>query len=258
MCLILLAYGVHPRFPLVFAANRDEFHERPTAPAAFWDDAPHVLAGRDLRAGGTWMGVARDGRWAALTNFRDPEDVARERSRGELVAGYLTGTDTPDQYLRQVAAQMDEFSGFNLLIGDTREVAYVGNRGGAARRLPPGVYGLSNHLLDTPWPKVRRGTRDLEQALAAPGEPHVERLFEILAGSDPASDDELPETGVGREWERVLSSLFIVSPAYGTRASTVLLMDTGGRVTFVERSFRPGPQRSGEVVHRFAAQGIPR
>jgi uncharacterized protein with NRDE domain len=174
MCLILFAHGAGEDFPLVLAANRDEFYERPTAPAAFWTEAPHVLAGRDLQAGGSWLGVTRTGRWAALTNYRDPPTSRPGRpSRGMLVSDFLTGSATPEQYLAAVAADAERYDGFNLLVGDPSGVHYFGNRmadGGEPSRLEPGVYGLSNHLLDTPWPKVARGRTRLK-ALLADGAP---------------------------------------------------------------------------------------
>jgi uncharacterized protein with NRDE domain len=255
MCLILFAHGVAPRFPLVVVANRDEFHQRPTAPAAFWTDAPNLLAGRDLLAGGTWMGITRTGRWAALTNFRDPAPPPPGlRSRGHLVGEYLRGDGSAAAYAAAVLAERDRYPGFNLVLGDGTAVRYLGNRtaaGSGTLALPPGVYGLSNHLLDTPWPKVVQGKRRLAALLRGAEALEEERLFEILASTDPAPDEQLPDTGVGREWERVLSSLFIVSPTYGTRASTVLLVHTSGVVTFAERSFRPGPAAGGEVRYRF-------
>jgi uncharacterized protein with NRDE domain len=255
MCLILFAHRVHPAYPLVFAANRDEFFERPTASAAFWEDAPGVLAGRDLRAGGTWMGVTRGGRWAALTNVRDPTaEAVGGRSRGELVAGFLRGTDPAGRYAEEVATRLAEHAGFNLLLGDREGVVYLGTRAPELRALEPGVYGLSNHLLGTPWPKVRTGTAALRALVDAGGEPEVDALFRILARSEPAPDAELPDTGVGREWERALSSLFIVAPAYGTRASTVLLIDHADAVTFVERAFGAGAAAAGEVRVRFTIE----
>jgi uncharacterized protein with NRDE domain len=257
MCLIVLAHRVHPGYPLVLAANRDEFHARPTAPAAFWEDAPHVLAGRDLRAGGTWMGVACSGRWAALTNVRDPADSGvTGSSRGHLVSSFLLGDLPPADYVAAVAGGMQGYSGFNLLVGDGGEVHYVGNRGGEPRELPPGVYGISNHLLDTPWPKVTLAKRALAAEVdSGRPAPDPERLLSMLADADPAPEAELPDTGVGREWERVLSSPFIVSPTYGTRASTVLLVSAEDEATFVERSFAPGPTPVGEVRHRFRLKG---
>lgn len=256
MCLILLAHRTHPDYPVVFAANRDEFFGRPTRRADYWADAPAVLAGRDLRAGGTWMGIARDGRWAALTNLRDPAvPNGAGRSRGELVADYLRGGASATDYAAAVAARLEEYDGFNLLVADADELLYVGTRAPRPRSLGAGVYGLSNHLLDTPWPKVRQGTQELRTLVREEGDVPIEALFSILARSDPAPVDDLPDTGVGSEWERVLSSAFIVSPEYGTRASTVLLIDTHGRATLVERSFAPGPTPDGEARFEFAIEG---
>lgn len=252
MCLILLAHRVHPDYPLVFAANRDEFYARPTAPAAWWEDAPELLAGRDLQAGGTWMGITRGGRWAAVTNYRDlPSERTGARSRGELVSAFLRGDDAPEAYLRQIAERTGEYNGFNLLVADWEQLWYFSNRGGEPQELGPGVYGLSNHLLDTPWPKVVRGKQALSALLEDGAAPAPEPLFELLADADPAPEAELPDTGVGREWERALSSLFIATPSYGTRASTVLLIEGGGVATFVERGFAAGAQRGEEVRYRF-------
>jgi uncharacterized protein with NRDE domain len=249
MCLILFAHGVHRDYPLVLAANRDEFYERPTAPAAFWADAPHVLAGRDLRGGGTWMGLTRSGRWAALTNYRDPPTARPDRpSRGMLVADFLTGAASPEEYLAGVAADAERYDGFNLLVGDVSGVCYLGNRspGGAVpRRLEPGVYGLSNHLLDTPWPKVARGRQRLAELLEA-GAPTPAALLDILYDVEIAPLHTLPDTGAG-EWERPLSAAFVSTPTYGTRASTALIVSRAHDATFVERSFVPGPVPDGDV-----------
>jgi uncharacterized protein with NRDE domain len=251
MCLILFAHRAHRDFPLVFAANRDEFHARPTAAARFWSDAPGVLAGRDLRAGGTWMGLATDGRWAALTNVRDPmAPLDAPRSRGELVADYLREAHEPAAFVAAVAERIAEYAGFNLVVGDAESVHYLGSRSPEPRVLPPGVYGLSNDVLDSPWPKVRDGTRELQRIVRKDGKPKVGSLFEVLARTDPAPDDLLPDTGVGRDLERMLSSSFIVGADYGTRASTVLLIDATGQATFEERSFRPGPVHDGTARFR--------
>jgi uncharacterized protein with NRDE domain len=251
MCLILLAHDAHPRCRLVVAANRDEFYERPTAPAAWWPDAPEVLAGRDLRGGGTWMGVTRGGRFAAVTNFRDTAPAAPDApSRGHLVGGFLRGAGSPDAYLRALAPRAGEYAGFNLLVGEGEELRYLGNRGGAARALAPGVYGLSNALLDTPWPKVERGKAGLAAALAG-GDIDPEALFGVLWDAEPAPDGRLPDTGVGMERERMLSSPFIRSPEYGTRASTVLLVGRDGRVSFTERTVVPGRDGWTESAHEF-------
>jgi uncharacterized protein with NRDE domain len=252
VCLILLAYGVREGVPLVLAANRDEFFGRPTAPAGFWEDAPQVLAGRDLRAGGTWMGVTRQGRWAAVTNYRDgAAEAIGSRSRGELVSGFLRGTESPGAYIRSVAEAGAEYAGFNLLVGDRAQVWYHSNRGAGPRPLEPGIYGLSNHLLDTPWRKVLRGKERMAELMAGRGRLDAEPFFEVLAETDPAPDPDLPDTGVGSELERALSSLFIVTPEYGTRASTVLMVEADGVVRFSERSFLGAAARAGEVSVSF-------
>ena len=257
MCLILLAHDAHPRYRLVVAANRDEAYARPTAPAAWWADAPGVLAGRDLLGGGTWMGITRGGRFAAVTNFREtappPPDAP---SRGHLVGGFLRGADAPDAYLRALAPRAGEYAGFNLLVGDGEELRYFGNRGeGEARTVDPGVHGLSNALLDTPWSKVERGKAGLAAALADRGEVDPEALFRVLWDAEPAPDAHLPDTGVGLERERTLSSPFIRSPEYGTRASTVLLVGRDGRVRFVERTVAPGADGWTESAHEFETAG---
>lgn len=237
MCLILFAWKAHNRFPLIFAANRDEFYERPSAPAAFWEDAPDLLAGRDLRDGGTWFGITRTGRLAALTNYRDPSSLKTGApSRGGLVADYLRGGENPETYLRRIENTADRYNGFSLIVGDPGELFFFSNRGGR-KRLQPGVHGLSNRLLDTPWPKVERGKGALRDLLREKNGPSPEALFAILGDRSRPPDDRLPETGVGIEWERILSPLFIESPVYGTRSSTVLRVDRNGVATFVERVF---------------------
>lgn len=237
MCLILVAWKTDRNFPLILAANRDEFYERPSAPADFWDEAPDLLAGRDLREGGTWLGITRSGRVAALTNYRDPASLkAQAPSRGILVGDYLRGRETPEAYLDRIAPEADRFNGFNLLFGDTDRLISFSNRG-RRELLQPGIYGLSNHLLDTPWPKVTQGKRGLETLLHT-GQGLTEALFVLLADRTCAPDNRLPDTGVGLEWERILSPLFIESPTYGTRSSTVLLIDRKGNVTFIERVFQ--------------------
>jgi uncharacterized protein with NRDE domain len=237
MCLILFAWKMDEDFPLVLAANRDEFYERPSAPADFWDDAPDLLAGRDLRDGGTWLGITRGGRVAALTNYRDPASLKiGAPSRGMLVSDYLRGREKPGAYLGRIASEADRFNGFSLLVGDPDELFCFSNRG-ALEPLQPGIHGLSNRLLDTPWPKVVQGKKVLKALLQRGKEVPSEALFALLADRARPPDDRLPETGVGLEWERVLSPLFIESEVYGTRSSTVLLIDRNGGVTFIERVF---------------------
>lgn len=255
MCLALFAFHTHPRFPLVVAANRDEFYERPTAAAGFWKESPALLAGRDLREGGTWMGVTRSGRFAAVTNYRDPRELRETRkSRGLLVKEYLEGGDPPLRYLGRVSHTGAAYNGFNLVAGNLREMAYYSNREGSARALGPGVYGLSNHLLDTPWPKVERSKAALFDMLSHDKPGLIEGLFRVLADGYRPEDAKLPDTGVGLEWERLLSSAFIKSPAYGTRSSTVFLVDGEGGAHFIERSFGPGGAAQGSVEFEFRVE----
>jgi uncharacterized protein with NRDE domain len=245
MCLILLAYDAHPLYRLILAANRDEFFARPTAPAAFRDDAPQLLAGRDLKEGGTWLGLTRTGRIAAITNYRDPRSERKDApSRGGLVSGYLSGSMPVKDYLAFLRREAAAYNGFNLIFGDMKHLCWFSNRGGAPLFLQPGIHGLSNHLLDTPWPKVTRGKEAVER-LVAPGKTiGPDALFAILADRTIAPDPFLPDTGVGIELERFLSPLFISTPAYGTRSSTVILIDREERVTFIERSFNGLPEKS--------------
>lgn len=252
MCLIVLAHEAHARHRLVVAANRDEFYARPTAPADWWADAPHVLAGRDLREGGTWMGVTRDGRFAAITNYRETAPPRKGApSRGALVAGFLRERTDAGAYAEHVHARAQQYNGFNLLVGDSGGMYYVSNRAPDVQRLAPGVYGLSNHLLDTPWPKVRRAREAMRSALAAPhGDGWESGLWEMLADRVVAADDGLPDTGVGAERERLLSPPFITTDVYGTRASTVLTISGDGDVRFVERT-AGGPGEWTEARHAF-------
>ena len=250
MCLILIAHGAHPDFPLVIAANRDEYYRRPTARAAFWQDPPHILAGRDLECMGTWLGVTRAGRFAAITNFRDPRERKTDSpSRGQLVSDFLASNQEPREYLEQVAIEAPRYNGFNLLAGDIDGVFYFSSHTGAVQPMSPGIHGLSNHLLDTPWPKVERGKQRLQAALA--DEPSAETLLDLLHDREPAPEDELPNTGIGADLERVLSPALIVSPQYGTRASTALLRGSDGSVSFTERTILPGGGTGPTVSLRF-------
>ena len=247
MCLIVFAWRPGHALPLIVAANRDEFYARPTQALTAWEDAPGVHAGRDLEAGGTWLGVGPQGRFAALTNIRDPGQPLGPRSRGELVAGYLQGELGVEAYLDQVASRSKQYSGFNLLVGDERQLGYLHAREAAPRLLEPGVYGLSNAGLDTPWPKLVKARRGLERLLDS-AEP--QQLLALLADAEPASDGELPETGVGLATEKLLSSVFIASQNYGTRASTVLIVDDQGNRRLIEHSFGPFGGHLGEVELR--------
>jgi uncharacterized protein with NRDE domain len=246
MCLIFVAWRAHRDYPVVVAANRDEFFVRPTAPAGFWSKAPHILAGHDLEAGGSWMGVTRSGRFAALTNYRDPAQMrSGVPSRGGLVANFLAGNASPQDYLDQIAPLARQCNGYNLLVGDGESLWWSSNVGEVSRELAPGVYGVSNHLLDTPWPKVGAGKTALSRAIE--NLPAENGLFELLRDDSLHPDEHLPQTGVPLDWERLLSAAFVKSPAYGTRSSTVFIQDSGGRITFDEQTWLPdaaiGPRR---------------
>lgn len=239
MCLILFAYDIHPQYRLLLAANRDEFYERPTLPLAAWDGRPDIFAGRDLKGGGTWLGITRSGRLAAVTNYRDPRAVlAQAPSRGFLVRDFLAGSEPAERYLNRIAAEADRYNGFNLVIGDSGGLWYLSSHREGIRRIEPGVYGLSNHLLDTDWPKVRRGRAALQQLMDNGKADGIEPMLTLLADRTTAADSALPDTGVGLQWERILSPIFITSKTYGTRSSSVIQVSRVGDVTFVERSFQ--------------------
>ena len=249
MCLILFAWQAHPEYELVLAANRDEFHARPTAPAEFWEASPDLLAGRDLEAGGTWMGVTRQGRFAAVTNYREHRrPVTAENSRGALVTEYLLGGESP----ANSAASLDGagYSGFNLLMGAPGELAYVSNRGSGPGAITPGCHGLSNHLLDTDWPKVEWGL-DRFAGVLERNNPRPESLFQIVTDRSRVGGT-LPG-GVPPKLapEELIRHLFIQSPVYGTRSSTVLLISKQGRVYFEERSFSSDAEETNRSVHEF-------
>lgn len=239
MCLILFAYHRHPHFPLIMLANRDEFYSRPSLPAAFWPDHPQILAGRDLEQSGTWMGITREGRFAAITNYRvfqNPRDFHDQKiSRGVLVSDFLTGNKTPEAYLREISGYALKYNGFNLLVGDRTSLFYYCNYEGTIRRVQPGIHGLSNHLLDTDWPKVRRGREQLTRLVTDEAAVDEKTLWPILLDKTQPSEDQLPQTGLSPEWEQLVAPAFIEGPDYGTRANTILLMDTQGKSTFCER-----------------------
>lgn len=256
MCLILLAYEAHPEYRLIVAANRDEFFARPTARARFWEDEPQVLAGRDLKENGTWLGVTRNGRIAALTNFRDQCIELRDSpSRGSLVSGFLRGSGPVDDYLEFLVNEGTAYNGFNLIFGDLERLCWFSNHERSHRVLEPGIHGLSNHLLDTPWPKVERGTEALGLLISGGKTAKPEELFAILADRSVPPDDLLPETGVGMELERLLSPIFISSANYGTRSSTVILIGRDDSVTFMERSFNGKPGQPKTVTLQFRING---
>ena len=256
--MILIAYNVNNSFPLVIAANRDEFFARPTAPLHFWEDKPDILAGRDLSGGGTWMGVTRQGRFAALTNFREPEkSLANPPTRGELVSNFLAGSMSTPEYLAVLADKSSAYNGFNLICGHLTEgLWHFSNRNDAPACLQPltaGIYGLSNHLLDTPWPKVARGKSAL--AMAVNALPSESPLFGLLRDENIHEDKTLPRTGISLEWERMLSAAFVRAPDYGTRCCSVLSLDQHEFVTFDEQTWLAGACPGHRQRYRFKLAG---
>lgn len=249
MCLVAFAIDAHPQHRLVLMGNRDEAFDRPAAPLAAWDEAPHVVAGRDLEAGGTWLGVTREGRWAVLTNVRDPlHPRPHVRSRGALAADFLRGDAPPLDYAHAVHAARGDFDGFNLVVGDADAIAVISTRAETVTTLGPGVYGLSNDRLDAPWPKVARARRHLRDALRADAVVPAD-LLARLDDTERAPDADLPETGVGLELERVLSPIRIVAGDYGTRVSTALVLDGDRTGHITERTWERDGSRSFETRH---------
>jgi uncharacterized protein with NRDE domain len=237
MCLLFFSYRTTPGYRLVVAANRDEFLARPTARLDFLDRDKTLLAGRDLQGGGTWLGITAGLRFAAITNYREPAaNRADAPSRGEILLNYLTGAMEAGQYLQALAATAPRYNGFNLILGDSRELYYYSNKIKVPRLLAPGFYGLSNHLLDTPWPKVVRGKELLLPHMVATDHVDPLPLLDLLADSHRPPDDRLPDTGVGQDWERLLGSIFIDGPTYGTRSSAVITVTEGGAIDFTEKT----------------------
>lgn len=256
MCLIIFAYQKSPLFPLVVAANRDEFFARPTVQADFWQDEKtnqQILSGRDLQAGGTWLGVTRGGRFATVTNIRDPSQTERKpRSRGDLTRQFLAGNQTPEQYCQALADSYDQFAGYNLLVGNRDSLFYVNNQEEIVCQLEPGVYGLSNGLLSSPWPKVTKGRNNLQTLLTTPEQLTTDSLISLMADRSQAADDQLPDTGIDIGLERKLSSAFIKNPErkYGTLCSTAIILEQSGQIRFSEQNFDiTGAKTQGHSYH---------
>ena len=252
MCLLVLAWRCHPEYRLVVAANRDEFHARPAAGLAPWDDAPDIIGGRDLQANGAWFAVDRRGRFGIVTNFR--EFCRRRRSapsRGGLIPAYLSGTGSPREYFQSLEIDAPGYAGFNLLLADAGSLWYASNRADVfARELPPGIYGLSNEFLDTPWPKlvrVRARFRTLLESDTGDARALTTGLFDMLADREPAPPDEVPPGDLSPEWARKLSAPFVLDPTYGTRCSTVLAISDAGTLTITERRFGADGVRTDEA-----------
>ena len=240
MCLILIALNAHPAYKLIIASNRDEFFDRPATGIHFWENTPDLLAGKDLRDGGTWLGITKQGRIATITNYRDPALLKTDApSRGRFVLEFLLSHETPEEFIKKNIEFAHKCNGFNLILGERNRLYWYSNVVGKCRRLAPAIYGLSNHLLDTPWPKVTRAKTALQELISEKSQPLPEDLFTILSDRSMADDRELPDTGISTEWEKRLSSIFIPGPVYGTRSSTLLFLGHDDRVTVMERVFGP-------------------
>ncbi|WP_299980971.1 NRDE family protein [Desulfobacula sp.] len=236
MCLILFGYKVSRKYPLILAANRDEFYQRPTARMGFWQDNPSILAGKDLDQGGTWFGVHKNGKFAALTNYRDPASIKQNApSRGEIIIDFLESSESSETHFNAFKKKADSYNGFNLLFGNKEDLFWFSNLKNRIEKINPGIHGVSNRFLDTSWPKVTSGKKALEQAINE--NISSESLFPILTDQSIPDDSLLPHTGVGLEWERILSPLFIQNDIYGTRSSTVMLMDKNGHIEITERTY---------------------
>lgn len=237
MCLVFLSLNDHPNYKLIVATNRDEFYTRRTLQAQYWYDQPNILGGKDLLSLGTWMAMTTAGKIAMVTNYRDLTNIKKDApSRGLLVSDYLKSDESPVPYMDKVSANGSLYNGFNLIAGNQNELYYYSNYANGVVPIAPGVHGLSNHLLNTPWPKVRNGLEGFREILKSPViDP--ENLFEFLFDDKPAPDKDLPNTGVGLERERMLSSMFIKSPDYGSRCSTVLLVNRSDHAIFHERTY---------------------
>jgi len=255
MCLILVAWRGHPAYPCVIAANRDEFHARPAAPADWWQDQPRILAGRDLSAGGTWLGLTREGRFAALTNFRGAVRRDDAPSRGALVTDILRSRDCTSRILERLHEAGANYNGFNVIFSDGERLAVYESTLGKGRELAPGIYGLSNHLLDTPWPKVQNAKSALSTALKML--PDTSATLALLRDDRPAPDELLPRTGLSQEWERLVSSAFIRADDYGTRCSTVISIDRGGGASFEEWTWNAAGAEEGRKSYKFEISGRP-
>ncbi len=255
MCLLLVANKVHPKYKLIIAANRDEDYSRPTEKAGFWNDYPNIAAGRDLKDGGTWLGISKEGKFAAITNFRDLDKKENAPSRGMLTKNFLTGRSSPLEYSEELKRNAAEYNGFNLVFGLLNEIYFFSNRNGEPVKLEKGVYGLSNCLLDTPWPKVVKGKDMLRKILNI--EPlRLDSIFNLLLDNKPADDKHLPDTGIGLEAERILSSIFVKTEGFGTRCSTLVMINNHNEVDFIEKTYHPDEDRIEETKLHFHLQPV--
>lgn len=240
MCLIVFANKVHKNYKLIFAANRDEFYNRPAEQAGFWKDNPELLAGKDLKAGGTWMGITKSGRFAAITNYRDMKNIKDNApSRGKITLDYLCSDISAQEYFLSIKDSLKYYNGFNLILGSIDNLFYLSSIAGEIKEITPGIHALSNAFLDTPWFKVENSKLKLKDAINN-NQISEESLMQILDDKNFAEIENLPDTGIGKDLEKVLSSIFIKTENYGTRCSTILLVDNLNNVKFVEKSYIPG------------------
>ncbi|MCC2615770.1 NRDE family protein [Aestuariibacter halophilus] len=253
MCILFIAVKQHPDLPLIIAANRDEFYQRPTTPSGFWNEYPSILAGKDRQAGGTWMGVTRGGKIAALTNVREPQRVLDNApSRGELTVNYLTEDVSTSDYLQCCQSSRQHYNGYNLLFGEWHNLHVYNNRSDTLTVLKPGFYALSNASIDMHWPKQRRGVKGLQAACQLPADHIVDALLTVLQDDHQAPEEALPDTGIPKDWERLLSSIFITTPDYGTRCSTILTVDDQQHISWYEQTYQNGHPSSPPRTFQFA------
>lgn len=240
MCLIVFAYKYHPKYPFILAGNRDEFYARPTQKLHIWDSKPNILAGKDLKDGGTWLGVNQHGRMAAITNHRDLNNIKQSApSRGNIITKILKSYQPVADQLSDMEPDFPKYNGFNLITGTLDDLYYVSNEGNHFLKIKPGLYGISNAFLNTPWPKTNQALEDFTHALNG-DMPNVNAIFELLSNTTTYPDHTLPKTGLPPEMERAVSSIFIRTDEYGTRSSALLMMDNEGKIRFNEKTYRPG------------------
>lgn len=238
MCLILFSYNSHPHYKLILASNRDEFYERPTKKLDKWGENDNILAGQDKMNSGTWLGVTADWKVSAITNYRDLSKIKDSApSRGLLVRNFLENNESPINYLKKISISAADYNGFNLIVGDKNGLYYFSNTKNKIEKVEPGTHGLSNHFLNTPWPKLKNGKKEFERIIGKDKDIPVDKIFKLLNDVSIPPDDELPDTGIGIEWERMLAPIFIKSEIYGTRASSIIMIDNNDRITFIEKSF---------------------
>ncbi len=251
MCLIVFALNHNPNYKFIFAANRDEFYNRPASPAKFWDVYPNLLAGKDLKEGGTWMGVTKQGSFAAITNYRDLHNLKLNApTRGNLVKDFLINDSSIESFSNNLISNGKNYNGFNLLFGNFDNLFFFSNYWNAIQKIENGIHGLSNHLLDTNWFKVVKSKNIFEQTIKKENF-SSEDIFEILSDTSLSPDDELPDTGLDYEKEKMISSIFIKTPEYGTRCSTVITVDKNNFVNFNERTFSQSSENYSEAKFQF-------